>query len=88
VKTLVVELLQSGEHVSRLISLSTMMHAGRYNLPAINPEKHASSGYKKLEERRTTKKKRRGDREGERAGQERKWGAAREGDRNEQKERM
>jgi phosphoglycerol transferase MdoB-like AlkP superfamily enzyme len=54
---LVVELLQSGEHVSRLISLSTMMHAGRYNLPAINPEKHASSGYKKLEERRTTKKK-------------------------------
>jgi hypothetical protein len=59
VKTLVVELLQSGEHVSRLISLSTMMHAGRYNLPAINPEKHASSGYKKLEERRTTKKKKR-----------------------------
>jgi hypothetical protein len=41
-----VELLQSGEHVSRLISLATMMHAGRYNLSAINPEKHASSGYK------------------------------------------
>jgi hypothetical protein len=41
-----VELLQSGEHVSRLISLATMMHADRYNLSAINPEKHASSGYK------------------------------------------
>jgi hypothetical protein len=66
------------------------MHSGRYNIPAINPEKHASSGYKKLEERQTEKKKKEegGDREGERAGQERKWGAAREGDRNEQKERM
>jgi hypothetical protein len=26
--------------------LATMMHAGCYNLSAINPEKHASSGYK------------------------------------------
>jgi hypothetical protein len=59
VKTLAVELLQSGEHVSRLISLSTMMHSGRYNLPAINPEKHASSRYKKPEERRIEKKRRR-----------------------------
>jgi hypothetical protein len=48
---LAVELLQSGEHVSRLISFSTMMHSGHYNLPAINPEKHASSRYKKPEER-------------------------------------
>jgi len=34
-----------------------MLHSVRYNLPAINPEKHASSGYKKLEERRIEKKK-------------------------------
>jgi hypothetical protein len=34
-----------------------MMHSVRYNLPAINPEKYASSGYKKLEERRIKKKK-------------------------------
>jgi hypothetical protein len=54
---LAVELLQSGEHVSRLISFSTMIHSGCYNLPAINPEKHASSRYKKPEERRTGKKK-------------------------------
>ena len=84
---LAVELLQSGEHVSRLISFSTMIHSGCYNLPAINPEKHASSRYKKPEERWTGKKKG-GDKEGEPAGQERKWGVAREGDGNEQKERM
>jgi hypothetical protein len=77
---LAVELLQSGEHVSRLISFSTIMHSGRYNLPAINPEKHASSRYKKPKERRTEKK---GDKEGEPAGQERKWDVAREGDGNE-----
>jgi hypothetical protein len=65
-----------------------MMHAGRYNLPAINPEKHASSRYKKSEERRARKKEEGGDKEGELAGQERKWGVAREGDGNEQKERM
>jgi hypothetical protein len=59
---LAVELLQSGEHVSQLISFSTMMHSGRYNLPAINPEKHASSRYKKPEERRTEKKRRQGGR--------------------------
>jgi hypothetical protein len=62
---LAVELLQSGEHVSRLISLSIMMHSGRYNLSAINPEKHASSSYKKLEERRTGKKKEETGRESE-----------------------
>jgi hypothetical protein len=69
---LAVELLQSGEHVSRLISFSTMMHSGHYNLPAINPEKHASSRYKKPEERRARKKEEGGDKEGELAGQERK----------------
>jgi hypothetical protein len=36
-----------------------MMHSVRYNLPAINPEKYASSGYKKLEERRIKKKRKR-----------------------------
>jgi hypothetical protein len=40
-----------------VVSLSTMMHSVRYNLPAINPEKHASSGYKKLEERQIEKRK-------------------------------
>jgi hypothetical protein len=39
-----------------------MMHSVRYNLPAINPEKHASSGYKKLEERWIEKKRRQGGR--------------------------
>jgi hypothetical protein len=45
-----------------VVSLSTMMHSVRYNLPAINPEKHASSGYKKLEERWIEKKRRQGGR--------------------------
>jgi len=42
-----------------------MMHSVRYNLPAINPEKHASSGYIKLEERRIEKKKEETGRESE-----------------------
>jgi len=42
-----------------------MMHSVRYNLPAINPEKHASSGYKKLEERQIEKKKEETGRESE-----------------------
>jgi hypothetical protein len=41
-----VELLQLGEHVPRLISLVTIMHVDRYNLPAITTEMHAFSGYK------------------------------------------
>jgi hypothetical protein len=65
VETLVVELLQSGEHVPRLISLATIMHAGHYNLPVITKETHAFSGYKKLEERRTERREKR-EREEER----------------------
>jgi hypothetical protein len=41
-----VELFQSEGHISRLISLATMMHADRYYLPAIILKTHASSGYK------------------------------------------
>jgi hypothetical protein len=42
----------------------------------------------KSQRRDGQEKKEGGDKEGEPAGQERKWGVAREGDGNEQKERM
>jgi hypothetical protein len=41
-----VDLLQSMGHVSWLISLATMMHAGRYSVPATTMKTPASSGYK------------------------------------------